>query len=494
VSGSITVVGLGSGDESQLTLGVWTVLQDADVICLRTADHPVVAWLAEQGLTMSSYDAMYEQHGRFEEVYAAIVADLIAKAGAGAEIVYAVPGHPMVAESTVVQLRARCADAGVRLAILGGESFLDQTFLRLGIDPVDGFQLLDATTMTADLIQPRIHTIITQVYDMHSASDAKLTLMDIYPDDYVVVVAHRLGFADERILSIPLHELDHVQGYGNHSMIWVPPTTEDAVLNRTFAQLRNIVHTLRSPGGCPWDREQTHQSIRKHLVEEAFEVVETIDNDDPEAMCEELGDLLLQIMLHSEMEEETGMFSVTDVIEAISEKLIRRHPHVFGEARANNSEEVLANWQQIKQAEKREKGIDVDNQSLLDGVPVDLPTLYKATEVQKRAAKVGFDWTEVEPVVAKIREELDEVLQVMATTEAGDSARADELGDLLFAVVNLSRFIKVDADQALAGTVRKFTRRFQYIELKIAQSGRNWSEYTLDELDIWWNEAKNTEK
>jgi tetrapyrrole methylase family protein/MazG family protein len=154
----------------------------------------------------------------------------------------------------------------------------------------------------------------------------------------------------------------------------------------------------------------------------------------------------------------------------------------------------LANWQQIKQAEKREKGIDVDNQSLLDGVPVDLPTLYKATEVQKRAAKVGFDWTEVEPVVAKIREELDEVLQVMATTEAGDSARADELGDLLFAVVNLSRFIKVDADQALAGTVRKFTRRFQYIELKIAQSGRNWSEYTLDELDIWWNEAKNTEK
>jgi tetrapyrrole methylase family protein/MazG family protein len=491
---SITIVGLGSGDERQLTLGVWTVLQDAEQLLLRTVDHPVVRWLSEQGLKWESYDSYYEEHGQFNAVYEAIAADLIARAESGAEVVYAVPGHPMVAEYTVALLKQQCAGRQIHLAILGGESFLDQTFLRLGIDPIDGFQLLDASSMTVDLLQPKMHTIITQIYDVHTASDAKLTLMELYPDDYVVVVGHRLGFDDERIISVELHELDRVAGYGNHSIVWVPPTNEDAVLNRTFGQLRSIVHTLRSPGGCPWDREQTHQSIRKHLIEETFEVVEAIDQDDPENLCEELGDLLLQIMLHAEMEEETGMFTVTDVIEAISEKLIRRHPHVFGEVRANSTEEVLANWQQIKSQEKAEKGIAVEQQSLLSGIPQGLPSLYRATEVQKRAAKVGFDWKQPEPVLAKVREELEELVDAWQQLPLDAPELTEELGDLLFAIVNLSRFLNIDADFALATTIHKFTQRFQFIEQKMREAGRKWEQTSLEEMDVWWEMAKKREK
>lgn len=494
MAGSITVVGLGSGDERQLTLGVWSVLQEAEEIWLRTVDHPVVNWLSEQGLKMQSFDQYYEQHREFNDVYVAIVDALMAQAKQGKELVYAVPGHPMVAEYTVVLLRERCAAEDVRLAIIGGESFLDQTFLRLGIDPVNGFQLLDAASMKDDLLQPKVHTIITQVYDVHTASDAKLTLMTLYPDDFVVVVAHRLGFEDERIISVPLYELDHVQGYGNHSLVWVPATTEDRVLNRTFAQLREIVHILRSPGGCPWDREQTHQSIRKNLIEETFEVVETIDEDDTDAMCEELGDLLLQIMLHSEMEEETGQFTVTDVIETISEKLIRRHPHVFGDVRANSTEEVLTNWQAIKNEEKRSKGIDLDANSLMDGIPQALPALYKATEIQKRAAKVGFDWTEPAPVLDKVREELTELIEAWQGKPIGAPEIADELGDLLFATVNLSRFLKVDADAALAGTIQKFDQRFRFIEQKISETGQKWEQISLEQMEEWWQLAKKTKK
>jgi tetrapyrrole methylase family protein/MazG family protein len=249
------------------------------------------------------------------------------------------------------------------------------------------------------------------------------------------------------------------------------------------------VATLRSPEGCPWDREQTHASLRKNMIEEMYEVLETIDDDDPDAMCEELGDLMLQIVLHSQIEEEIGTFSVYDVINGLNEKLIRRHPHVFGNRSAANSDEALANWQEMKQQEKQRKGIEANRQSVLAGVPRGLPSLLKAWKIQKKAATVGFDWERVEDVVAKVQEEVDELL--VEIRRDNKVLQREEFGDLLFATVNLSRFLQIDPEEALALANVKFTKRFTYIEQQLRLKGQSLKDTSLQEMEQLWQMSKN---
>ncbi|MHA6481541.1 bifunctional methyltransferase/pyrophosphohydrolase YabN [Paenibacillus sp. strain BS8-2] len=492
---TIEIIGLGAGDPDGITLGVWRKLQNADRLFVRTEHHPMMALLKEQGIVYKSFDYLYENHDSFPEVYEAIVSTLLAEAGdagssdtasAGA-IVYAVPGHPMVAERTVKLLRERCQDAGIALRITGGESFLDAAFVSLGIDPIEGFTLLDASELEPSFLQPRLHTLIGQVYDEFTASDVKLALMERYPDDHEVIIGHALGVqGEERVVRVPLYELDREQEYGNLSLIYVPRSDDPALRNRTFERLHEIVAILRSPDGCPWDREQTHQSIRKNFIEELYEALEAIDNDDPNGMQEEFGDIILQVMLHSQMEEETGAFSVYDVIQTLNEKLIFRHPHVFGDNKAGDANEALVNWEAMKAEEKKRKG--TDRKSQLDGIPPDLPALMKAYKIQKKAAKVGFDWEDISPVLAKIEEELAELREVI---DSGDlEKQASELGDLLFAVVNASRFIEADPEEALSRTNRKFRARFEYIEEQLRINGKTFDETDLLEMDRWWEEAK----
>lgn len=493
MAAAITVVGLGSGDENQLTLGILNKLERAPRVYLRTDKHPAVALLRDKGIGFATFDSLYEQNESFDQVYEAITSELIRLAKTGeqeAEIVYAVPGHPYVAEKTTKLLKERCPQEGIEFTVLGGESFLDQAFVRFGFDPIEGFQLLDAAELSPQLLNPRLHTVIAQVYDAFTASEAKLALMERYPDDFPVTVGHALGVAgEEQILQIPLYELDRTQGYGNLSLIWVPRSEEPALVNRTFDRAHEIVGILRSPEGCPWDREQTHASIRKNLIEETYEVLETIDEDDPEHMCEELGDLLLQILLHAQMEEENGAFTVFDVIEALNEKLIRRHPHVFGTTGAENAEEALLNWNEVKAEEKRSKGIEPEEQSALSGVPRDLPGLMKALKLQKKAAGVAFDWENIEDVFAKVEEEIEE-LRAEVKSGASPERTKEELGDLLFAVVNLARFVKADPEEALAITNRKFFRRFTYIEEQLRLRGKSLGQTSLIEMEAYWEEAK----
>ncbi|GAB2718712.1 nucleoside triphosphate pyrophosphohydrolase [Paenibacillus thermoaerophilus] len=492
----IIAVGLGSGDPDQLTLGVWRKLQSASAagtLRVRTATHPAVRRIEAEGLVYRAYDDIYETHDRFEDVYETIAASLIDEAPKAPDaIVYAVPGHPMVAERTVQLLRERCPAAGIAFEIAGGESFLDQAFVRLGFDPIEGFQLLDAASLKPDLLRPELHTLIGQVYDAMTASDVKLALMELYPDDYEVVAGHALGVpGEERIDRVPLYELDRLPHYGNLSLVWVPRTDNADLRVRRFERLREIVEILRSPEGCPWDREQTHESLRKHLIEETYEVLDAIGDDDPDAMCEELGDLLLQVMLHAQIEAETGAFTVYDVIAGLNEKLIRRHPHVFGERKAADAEEALSRWQAMKAAEKAARagtGRDEKPASALDGVPRELPSLYKALKLQKKAAAVGFDWPDAEGVFAKVEEELAEVREARAS---GDSERvADELGDLLFAIVNLARFVKADPDAALERTNRKFVKRFSYMEEQLRLRGKKLENTSLEEMESYWQAAK----
>jgi len=485
MTASIHIIGLGAGTLEQLPYGIYKTLKDASHLYLRTKEHPVVIELVQEGVTFTSFDDIYEKHGDFSSVYEEIAENLLQAANAQGPIVYAVPGHPLVAERTVQLLLEQGEAKGVAITIGGGQSFLDPVFARLQIDPIEGFALLDATSLSVRQINPSLHTIIAQVYDQLTASDLKLTLMEVFPDDYTVTVATAVGAGElERIESVALYELDRVDHLGNLTVVYVPPTQEAAVRNRQFSYLKEIVAILRSPEGCPWDREQTHQSIRKNLIEEAYEVLETIDDDDPDAMCEELGDLLLQIMLHSQMAAEDGYFSVEDVVAALNSKLIRRHPHVFGEMAAEDAEEALANWDEIKRQEKAAKGVDVEAQSKLAGIPRELPALMYAYKLQKKAASVGFDWDNVEDVYKKIEEEYKEV------REASPEERAGELGDLLFAVVNLARFYKVEPEEALSMTNRKFKQRFSYIEKKLREANKSFDQTDLAEMDRWWEEAK----
>ena len=252
-----------------------------------------------------------------------------------------------------------------------------------------------------------------------------------------------------------------------------------------FAELVDIMARLRGENGCPWDREQTSESIKPYLVEETYEVLEAIDEQDPVKLKEELGDLMLQIVFHAQMAEEAGAFSIGGVLAAINDKLVRRHPHVFGDVKAETAHEVLVNWEQIKQTERRQA---TGQASLLDGVPREMPALLRAHRLQEKASRVGFDWKEAQEVFRKVEEELGELRAAMQG-QAADRVEA-ELGDLLFALVNLSRFLAVNPEEALRKTIARFIARFRYIEEELARRGRSLKQASLEEMDALWTEAK----
>lgn len=252
-----------------------------------------------------------------------------------------------------------------------------------------------------------------------------------------------------------------------------------------FARLVEIMARLRAPGGCPWDREQTHQTLKKYLLEEAYEVCDAIDKASDPELAEELGDVLLQVVFHAQLASEEGRFTIAEVLDSINAKLVSRHPHVFGDAQVDNSDEVLRRWEQIKTKEKAER------RSILEGVPRELPALLKAYRIQEKVARVGFDWEKVEDVLGKLKEELGEFEAACLSRE--EAAIEEELGDLFFALVNVARFLGKEPEEALQRTIRKFTRRFNYIEDKVRQSGQDLESVSLEIMDRYWEEAKKEE-
>lgn len=479
--GTITIVGLGPGPFGLITMETWEKMQQAEQLLLRTTVHPTVVELEKRGLRFSSYDTMYETGATFDEVYSRIAADVVRRAKEGQQIVYAVPGSPLVAERTVIMIRELARQEGQLVHILPGMSFAEVLYVRLGIDPIEGLTILDAADLSSLPEDMPTALVVTQVYNQQVASEAKLSLMEIYPDDHPVMLVRNLGLEDEKILSLPLYEIDRQRDIDHLTSLYVPaaPAKNSEF---TLDPLTDIMARLRAPDGCPWDILQTHASLRSNLVEEVYEVIEAIDLEDAELLCEELGDLLLQIVFHARMAEETGNFSMQDVIDGICSKLIRRHPHVFGQVSVRDAGEVLLNWEQIKKEEKKERT------SLLDGVPKDLPALMVAGKLQKKAAKAGFDWEDIGPVWGKLDEEIAELKQAIRQQDIAHTE--DELGDVLFSVVNLARFLTVDAETALRGTNGKFKQRFSHVEARVKTSGRSWKEFSLEELDAFWEEAK----
>ena len=252
----------------------------------------------------------------------------------------------------------------------------------------------------------------------------------------------------------------------------------------SFQDLVELMKILRSENGCPWDREQDHESLKKYLIEETYEVLEAIDLKDRDKLCEELGDLLLQIVFHSQVAFEEGNFNIEDVITGICRKIIMRHTHVFGTDKADTPDEVVANWEAIK---KKEKGIETHT-DVLKSVPKNLPALMRSYKVQEKAAQVGFEWDNIEDVFKKVDEEINELKDVYKSKNV--ERINDEVGDVFFALVNLSRFLQVQPELALTGTIEKFIRRFEYIETESAKAGKKLEDMTLAEMDELWNKAK----
>src|SRR5579884_396350 len=447
---TIVVVGLGPGDPELLTVRARATLEVAPEVWLRTARHPTVPYLALDGRARS-FDELYEAHARFEDVYAAIVDRLLALAGDG-DVVYAVPGHPLVGEATVQALRDRAPVAGVRVRIVDGLSFLEPVCDALGLDPLAaGVQIVDALDPRVDPVRP---AIVGQVYGRRIASGLKLALLELYPPEHAVTVVRGAGTPDgAQTQTLPLAEIDRADERFDHlACLYVPALPADRNL-RTFEGLRAITHRLRAPGGCPWDREQTHTSLKHYVLEETYEVLAALDAGDPTRLCEELGDLLLQMTLHTEIAEEAGEFTYGDVFEGITTKLLRRHPHVFGDAVVHSVEEQWRNWQRIKAEEKG------GEESILAGVPRAMPALAYAQAVQERAARVGFDWPRLDDVLDKLVEEIGELRRAETHDE-----RLDEFGDVLFVLANVARWLDINAEEALRMAGQKFYRRFSGME------------------------------
>jgi tetrapyrrole methylase family protein/MazG family protein len=440
--------------------------------------------LEAEGIHFESFDGIYEKHDTFEAVYEEITEKLLNEARKN-KLVYAVPGHPFVAERTVQLLLQRGPKLGIKVTAGGGQSFLDSLFAAVRIDPVEGFQLLDGTVLRKDELQIRQHVFIVQVYDKFIASDVKLTLMERYPDDHMVAIVSAAGTSREKIMKVPLYELDRRATMDNLASVYVPPVASREKTLKEFSSLREIIAELRGPNGCPWDKKQTNKSLKRYLIEEAYELLDAIDRDDIDDMIEELGDVLLQVMLHAQIGEDDGMFSIEDVIESISAKMIRRHPHVFGNVQAPTAEDVMANWDQIKAKEKSGQG---KQSSLLDSAEKGLPALLRAYTYQKLAAKIGFDWDSAEEALKKVKEEMQEFEEELSKENI--DAQIDEMGDILFAAVNVARLAGFHPEEALQRANEKFYRRFSHVESKVKKSGRTHEDYTLEELDRFWQEAK----
>jgi tetrapyrrole methylase family protein/MazG family protein len=449
-------------------------------LLLRTDRHPCVSDLKTEGIVFArSFDDIYDAADTFEDVYSEIVEELVASSIQYGRVGYLVPGHPMFGEKTVGMLLKR--DESIEIELFAGTSFVDAC-------------LIAARQEASALVYSKLSTpfvksatqLIYQVYDRQVAGLVKLSLLELYDPEFEVQIISHAGRADrESARMIAVNRLDHVENHFDHlTTILVPPMkSRDA--EGDFTGLVDIMSKLRHPTkGCPWDREQTPQTLKKYAIEEVYEVIDAIDEDDVDKYIEELGDLLLQVVFHAQLARESGEFSIEDVIKSISEKLLRRHPHVFGDVSVSNSDEVLKNWEVIKRGEEGNR----NRLSRLDGIPRHLPALSQAMEVSRRAAKAGFEWDHINDVFEKVSEEICELREALVV---GDKIEvSSELGDLIFTIVNVARFAKIDPEEALRVMVKRFSARFRKME---NAAGREIEEMTQQELEALWVMAKREE-
>ncbi|HEX2851551.1 MAG TPA: nucleoside triphosphate pyrophosphohydrolase [Acidimicrobiales bacterium] len=441
--GRVVVIGLGPAGPDLLPAAAADAIERVPVRFVRTTRHP--AAVAVPGAV--SFDDLYEHAERFDDVYRAIVDALVAAAGEHGEVLYAVPGSPRVLERSVDWL---LDDGRVEVEVVPAVSFLDIAWARLGVDPFEqGVRLVDAHRFAERAAGERGPLLVAHCHANWVLSDVKLAFEDDGPPRAVIL--QRLGLPDENVVEVGWSELDRAVEADHLTSVWIPEVTAPVA-----AELTTFWETVRAlRERCPWDREQTHRSLTRYLIEEAYEVVEAIEEGDVDHLEEELGDLLLQVFLHSAIATQAGDFTLADVARVIDEKMIRRHPHVFGDVEVASADDVRRNWDEIKRGEKA-AAADGLPPSALDGIPGALPALLYALKLGRKAAAAGVDRADASGAFARVQEQL-------AGVDAGGSDPGqveEQIGDLLYAVVDLARHLSVDPEAALRGAAARFRERF----------------------------------
>lgn len=469
------VVGLGPAGPSLLTVAARDAIERVPVRFVRTTRHP--AAVAVEPAT--SFDDRYDRADTFGDVYRSIADALVAAAAEHGEVLYAVPGSPSVLERSVALL---VADGRASVSLIPGLSFLDLAWARLGVDPVEaGARLVDGHRFATEAAGERGPLLVAHCHNRRVLSDIKLAVEGDPPAEPVIVL-QRLGLPDEAVFPVAWAELDRSFEPDHLTSLWIPALA--APVGAELVRFVEIVRELRER--CPWDREQTHASLAHYALEEVYELVDAIASpDDDEHLAEELGDVLLQVVLHSAIATQEGRFTIADVASGISAKMVRRHPHVFATTQVSSAGEVTANWEAIKAAERGGER----RASVLDGVPGHLPALAYADALFRRAAKVGFDWPDVDSQWPKLDEELGELREAIVS---GDAARVvDEYGDVLAVLVNLAHFLRVDPEVALRQAATKFRTRFSGVERLAAERDLDLATAGLPALDALWSEVKS---
>lgn len=476
----ITIVGLGPGSSQYLTREAWAILSSARDVYLRTERHPAVSELPD-AVTLHGFDYLYQSETDFEHVYRKIVERLL-ELGQDSDVVYAVPGNPYVGETTVAHLLRETAAIKMPVRVVSGLSFIEPVLSAIGIDALDGLQICDALSV-AESLYPSLNAdrsvILGQVYNRLIASEVKQSLSAIYPDEHPVVLVHQAGEDHEVTERLALYEIDRSNHISHLTTLFIPALPNAS----TLPALAETVAVLRSPNGCPWDLEQTPQSMREGFLEEAYEVLEAIDKYDPDNLREELGDMLYHVVMQAQMASEGADFTLSEVIAGIEAKLKRRHPHVWGDWQVNNTDEVLSNWEMLK---KQEKKVTAPH-SLLDDILMTLPALSRSQKIQNRVSKAGFDWPDVSGIYEKVQEEISELQAAQILEE-----RRAELGDVLFVIVNLAHRYGIDAESALREANHRFEQRFRIVESLARQRELDFRQMTLGEMNELWEEAKDS--
>ena len=455
----------------------------------RTGRHPAITEFADDGVEFETFDAAYETAVDFDALYPAIVASLVDAAYAHGEIVYAVPGNPGVAERTVPMLRAAAdASGSLEVVVVPGLSFVDLAWTRLDRDPMAGVHVVDAQDFVVGAAGRSGPLLVGHCINAMVVSDLKLVLLDALAPETPVVILQRLGLADELVTTVALSELDRVCTPDHLTSVFVD--AGEHTIAGDVVRLVALAQRLRGPGGCPWDAEQTHHSLTRYLLEEAYETVEVlellpdsapageIDLDAYARVEDELGDLLFQVVFHSILAAEAGAFDLGDVATAVHDKLVRRHPHVFADAQADTADDVLANWEQIKKLERA-------SSSLVDGISPGLPSLLYAHKLYRKAASVGLDPDVEADGFATMASALE---RLRTAAGAGDTELA--LGDLLAGAVVVARAGGVDAESSLRGWTARFRDRFVRMEQRAAQDGVELTAATADRARELWSHVE----
>jgi len=475
----VVVVGLGPAGADLLLPAARAALERVPVRLVRTARHPAVDDLAADGIALEPLDLLYDRADDLDTVYAAIADRVVETAREKGEIVYAVPGSPTIAERSVELVRA----AGIDVELIPGISFVDLAWWRLGIDPMHGARVVDGRAFAVDAAGSTGQMLIAQCDSRLVCSDVKLALLESLPADHEVTVLQRLGLPDERIFTVALEDVDRDVEPDHLTSLFVD--TGSIGVSSELARLLALTERLRGPGGCPWDAAQTHHTLRRHVLEEAYEVVEAIEElpaDAPngdipigayDALEDELGDLLFQVMIQSVLASEAGAFTVSDVARAVHTKLVRRHPHVFGDVTVNDASEVVTNWEQIKKTEK-------DDQSLVAGVTPGLPALIATQKLFRKGASIGL-----EPDV--------DAADAVRDLANGDPADLEAtLGAALAAVVAIGREHDIDAESALASWTRRYKDRFRAMEHLASASDIDLAQAPAEQVRDLWKRAGTT--